>query len=127
MRSESYQGNYLRREISKLQIGEKEYSEILVTDADGGLIASITDQDIIEEKNCKVTCVPTGDMPLKQIKKEMKEEKELEQRKLFQEAFPVSDEEMEFFEHLYKKERKYRTVILILSLICLELLLSIQM
>lgn len=110
-----------------MQIGEKEYSEILVTDSGGGLIASITDQDIIEEKNCKVACVPTGDMPLKQIKKEMKEEKELEQRKLFQEVFPVSDEELEFFEHLYKKERKYRTVILILSLICLGLLLSIQM
>lgn len=44
-----------------MQIGGKEYSEILITDADGGLIASITDQDIIEEKNCKVACVPVED------------------------------------------------------------------
>lgn len=44
-----------------MQIGGKEYSEILVTDADGGLIVSITDQDIIEEKNCKVVCVPIED------------------------------------------------------------------
>lgn len=40
----------IRREMIKVQIGEKEYSEILITDADGGLIASITDKDIIEEK-----------------------------------------------------------------------------
>lgn len=53
--------NCLRREMSKMQIGGKEYSEILITDADGGLIASITDQDIIEEKNCKVACVPVED------------------------------------------------------------------
>lgn len=44
-----------------MQIGRKEYSEILITDADGGLIASITDQDVIEEKNCKVVCVPVED------------------------------------------------------------------
>lgn len=41
-----------------MKIGDKDYSEILVTDAEGGLIASITDKDIIEEKNCKVVCVP---------------------------------------------------------------------
>lgn len=41
-----------------MQIGDKEYSEILVTDAEGGLLASITDEDIIEEKDCKVVCVP---------------------------------------------------------------------
>ncbi len=51
----------IRREMIKVQIGEKEYSEILITDADGGLIASITDKDIIEEKNCKVVCVPIED------------------------------------------------------------------
>ena len=43
---------------NKVKIGDKEYSEILITDADGGLLASITDKDIIEEKNCKVVCVP---------------------------------------------------------------------
>ena len=41
-----------------MQIGGKEYSEIHITDADGGLIASITDKDVIEEKNCKVVCAP---------------------------------------------------------------------
>lgn len=41
-----------------MQIGEKEYAEILITDADGGLLVSITDKDVIEEKNCKVVCVP---------------------------------------------------------------------
>lgn len=47
--------------MSKLQIGGKEYSEIIITDADGGLLASITDKDVIEEKNCKVVCVPVED------------------------------------------------------------------
>lgn len=44
-----------------MQIGGKEYSEILITDVDGGLIASITDQDVVEEMNCKVVCVPVED------------------------------------------------------------------
>ena len=46
-----------------MKIGDKEYSEILITDADGGLLASITDKDIIEEKNCKVVCVPDDNYP----------------------------------------------------------------
>lgn len=41
-----------------MRIGEKEYSEILITDAEGNLLASITDKDIIEEKDCRVVCVP---------------------------------------------------------------------
>lgn len=41
-----------------MKIGDKEYSEILVTDKDDNLIASITDEDIIGEKGCKVVCVP---------------------------------------------------------------------
>lgn len=53
--------SYLRREMNKMQIGGKEYSEILITDADGGLLASIKDMDVIEEKNCKVVCVPVED------------------------------------------------------------------
>lgn len=44
-----------------MKIGDKEYSEILITDANGGLLVSITDKDIIEEKNCKVLCVPVDD------------------------------------------------------------------
>lgn len=64
---------------------------------------------------------------LKAIKKEMKNEKILEERKAFQEIFPVSDDEVKFFEHLYKKERRYRTAILILILICAGLALSIWM
>ena len=30
--------------MSELQIGEQEYAEILITDADGGLLVSITDK-----------------------------------------------------------------------------------
>lgn len=41
-----------------MKIGDREYSEIIVTDADDNLLVSITDQNIIEEKNCKVVCVP---------------------------------------------------------------------
>lgn len=63
----------------------------------------------------------------REIKKEMKNEKIIEERKAFQEIFPVSDEEVQFFEYLYKKERRYRAAILILSLICLGLSLSIWM
>lgn len=44
-----------------VRIGDKEYSEILVTDDEGGLLASITDKDIIEEENSKVVCVPIED------------------------------------------------------------------
>ena len=47
--------------MSKLQVGGKEYSEILITDADGRLLVGITDKDVIEEKNCKVVCVPVED------------------------------------------------------------------
>lgn len=44
-----------------MKIGEKEYSEIFITDSDNNLLASITDKDIIEEQNCKVVCVPVED------------------------------------------------------------------
>lgn len=39
-------------------IGETEYSEILILDADNGLVASITDTDIIGSSGYKVVCVP---------------------------------------------------------------------
>lgn len=42
-----------------MKIGNKEYLEICITDAEGNLLASITDEDVIEEKNCKVVCVPS--------------------------------------------------------------------
>ena len=41
-----------------MKIGDKDYTEIIVTDAETNLLASITDKDIVEEKNCKVVCVP---------------------------------------------------------------------
>lgn len=41
-----------------MKIGDKDYTEIIVTDAENNLLASITDKDIVEEKNCKVVCVP---------------------------------------------------------------------
>ncbi len=41
-----------------MRIGGKEYSEIVITDKEDNLLVSITDEDIIEEKNCKVICVP---------------------------------------------------------------------
>lgn len=44
-----------------MRIGNEEYAEILVTDGNGDLIASITDEDIIEEEGCKVVCVPVED------------------------------------------------------------------
>lgn len=43
---------------SRVRIGSKEFSEIIVTDDEGNLLASITEENIIEEKNCIVTCVP---------------------------------------------------------------------
>lgn len=42
-----------------IKIGDKEYSEIVVTDKDGNLLASITGRNVIEEENCRVTCVPS--------------------------------------------------------------------
>lgn len=44
-----------------MKIGETGYSEILITDSESNLLASITDEDIIEEKDCKVVCVPVED------------------------------------------------------------------
>lgn len=41
-----------------MKIGKREYAEILITDDENNLLASITDENIIEEKNCKVVCVP---------------------------------------------------------------------
>jgi len=41
-----------------VKIGNKEYSEIVITDIENNLIVSISDKDIIQEKNCKVVCVP---------------------------------------------------------------------
>ena len=41
-----------------MKIGDKEYSEILVTDAENNLLVSITDQDVIEMDDCRVVCVP---------------------------------------------------------------------
>lgn len=64
---------------------------------------------------------------LKVIKKEMKKEEFLENNKGFQELHHLSDEEMLFFDYLYRKERKYRTAVLILILICAGLALSIWM
>lgn len=62
---------------------------------------------------------------LRPIAKEMRREMFLDANKYFQEFHHVTDEEILFYEYLYKRERKYRTVILILSLVCLGLLLSI--
>ena len=46
-----------------MRIGGKEYSEIVITDKEDNLLVSITDEDIIEEKNCKVICVPVDCQP----------------------------------------------------------------
>lgn len=51
----------LKRKVIKVKIGEKEYSEILIIDSENNLLASITDENIVEEKNCKVVCVPVED------------------------------------------------------------------
>ena len=39
-------------------IGDKEYKEIIITDNEDNLLASITDENIIVENDCKVVCVP---------------------------------------------------------------------
>lgn len=41
-----------------MQIGGKEYSEIIIVDDQNTLLVSITDENIIEKSNCKVVCVP---------------------------------------------------------------------
>ena len=42
-----------------MKIGNKEYSEIILTDSENNLLVSITDENIIAEEDCKVVCVPT--------------------------------------------------------------------
>lgn len=49
------------RRVSEVKIGEKEYSETLVMDSENNLLVSITDEDIIVEKDCKFVCVPLKD------------------------------------------------------------------
>lgn len=44
-----------------MKIGDKEYSEILITDSENRLLANITDEEVIAEKDCKVVCVPSED------------------------------------------------------------------
>lgn len=39
-------------------IADKEYSEIQIVTGDNELIASITDEDVIEKSGYKVVCVP---------------------------------------------------------------------
>ena len=46
-----------------MKIGDKDYTEIIVTDAETNLLASITDKDIGEEKNCMLVCVPAENLP----------------------------------------------------------------
>lgn len=41
-------------------IGDKEYREIQIITKDDELIASITDEDIIEKEDYKVVCVPVN-------------------------------------------------------------------
>lgn len=43
-----------------MRIGNEEYAEILVTDINAGLIASITDKEIIEDSGYKVVCKPVA-------------------------------------------------------------------
>ncbi|BDZ79163.1 hypothetical protein Lac3_03720 [Claveliimonas bilis] len=42
----------------KMVILDKEYSEIQILTKDNELIASITDEDVIEKDGYKVVCVP---------------------------------------------------------------------
>jgi hypothetical protein len=41
-----------------MKIGDKEFKEIIVTTKDDELIALINDENIVEEKDFKVICVP---------------------------------------------------------------------
>lgn len=44
-----------------MKIGENEVKEIQIVTDDNELIASITDEDIIEKSGYKVVCVPAED------------------------------------------------------------------
>ena len=41
-----------------MRIGGKEYLEVLICDSENNLLVSITDENVIEEKSCKVVYVP---------------------------------------------------------------------
>lgn len=41
-----------------MKIGEMEYTEILVTDDEGYLLACITDNSVIGSKDCEIICMP---------------------------------------------------------------------
>lgn len=44
-----------------MEIAGKEYKELQVLTGDGELIASITDENVIEKDGYKVVCVPVND------------------------------------------------------------------
>ncbi len=46
-----------------MTIGGKEYEQIIVTDTEGGVLALIDDEDIVEHEDCKVECVPSEAEP----------------------------------------------------------------
>ena len=44
-----------------MKIGNKKYDQIIITDKESNLLAMITDEDIIEENDCKVLFEPRED------------------------------------------------------------------
>lgn len=41
-----------------MKIGDKDYKEIIVTDSNGGLLVSITEDNIIISDDCNIVCIP---------------------------------------------------------------------
>lgn len=44
-------------------IGNKEYEQVIITDNENNVLASITDENIIEENSCKVVMIRKADQP----------------------------------------------------------------
>ena len=42
-------------------IGNKEYEQVIITDNENNVLASITDENIIEEDSCKVVMIRKAD------------------------------------------------------------------
>lgn len=46
-----------------MKIGDKDYKEIIVTDSNGGLLVSITEDNIIVSDDCNIVCIPDVCIP----------------------------------------------------------------
>ena len=57
MRLLNIESDELFKGVKQVVIGNKEYEQVIITDNENNVLASITDENIIEEDSCKVVMI----------------------------------------------------------------------